>query len=677
MRQRNEARSAERLAGFALLACGVLAIVNLPHGDLPLGWLLAWTMPAALFGMMRQRTHRPWIRAVAASVTQVVAFAVALRYVGSLSRPAILACTILPPLAFVAVRRREADAALGLFLSFCVLLVGVILGGIKVPILAAYGVCACLALRSETHLAVLAVSRDNRWRPARARAAGPVLVTALLVAIPCLFAAFAFDRTLAWIPSPLRGNDSDHSAETNASSGPRRAGLDDSFDLGGGGILADMAGEQLVLAKMDDGTAMPNDLYLRSGFFAKAHLDRWEPGRLRPVGDPAHFDHVLRRPLRGAPVRTLEIERFAGARNFVFVPPTATSLRGLPQLQIDPEQMWLRQLPNSEQTDYAVSYQDLQGPGSRDLLDRGAIQLGLLDMPAGFGDADRERYMQLLDRWGVSGTAWEIASRIADGLAAHCRYDRVEPTGPYRQALDNFLFNEGDRRGYCMYFASAAALMLRLKGVPCRIGVGLYGGDPDRAERAARIYGSQHAHAWVEIPYSGRGYVVFDPTPPDERGQRMPSRMDEGKGEDPELAAAATNGAGFWWGLVDFLTQPWLLISVLVLAIAAMMWPGGKTAEPRIVLPRSIQTARRLLVRILRTLSEAGHLRSRGQTLEQFSAILRSRDRLEPAVNAAFVAYQEVRFGGRQYDVSRETVLLAGLEAATQAEPWVPGEPQS
>ena len=57
--------------------------------------------------------------------------------------------------------------------------------------------------------------------------------------------------------------------------------------------------------------------------------------------------------------------------------------------------------------------------------------------------------------------------------------------------------------------------MLRMLSVPCRIGVGLYGGVPtDRAD--TRSYGSQHAHAWVEIPLQGRGWVIFDPTPPAE-----------------------------------------------------------------------------------------------------------------------------------------------------------------
>ena len=103
-------RTAEYAAALALLACGALAIANLPHSDLPLGWLVAWTAPATFFGCLRRRPQRPWLRAVAASATQIIAFALALKYAGSLSQPAILACTISPPLACVIVRRRDADA---------------------------------------------------------------------------------------------------------------------------------------------------------------------------------------------------------------------------------------------------------------------------------------------------------------------------------------------------------------------------------------------------------------------------------------------------------------------------------------------------------------------------------------------------------------------------------------
>jgi len=675
MSRSGKTHAAARLAALALFACAALAIFNLPRQDLPAGWLLAWTAPAALFGCMRHHTNRPWLRACAAALAQIVAFLVAMRYLGALSQPAILACTILPPLAFVTVRRRDADAALGLFLSFCVLLVGIILGGTHLELLVAYGVCACISLRSESHLTVLAISSSKRSRTNPAMAMRPVLLTGFAVAIPCLFIAFATDRILAAIPSPL-GHTPTSGAPKTARSEISQPGLDNAFDLDSGDLLTNLAGQRLLQASTRDGSPMPTDLYLRSGFFATAHLDRWELGQLRLMraspNSPAE-DRQLQEGMRGVPEQWLEIKRFAGARNFVFVPPTATTLRAVPGLQWDPIRMWLRQDRQAERSDYQVTYQDLLEPGPRDKIDPAAEQLDLLQLPIEFRGVTHRRYLNLLEQWDATGPPWHIAQRIATGLAGHCLYERTKPIGPYKHALDNFLFSEIDRRGYCMHFASAAALMLRLRGVPCRIGVGLYGGN--RVDDQTRVYGSQHAHAWVEIPLEGRGYVVFDPTPPDERGQRMTRQLDDAQDDTSEDVAADTASGQFWSGLVAFVMQPWFLALILLVAIAATMWPGN-SARPsqHITLPRSIRTARRVLVRILRSLAESGHLRERGQTLEQFSAVLANRGRLAADVATAFRTYQEVRFGGLEYDASREGKLLSGLEAAMATTPWLPNE---
>ena len=136
------------------------------------------------------------------------------------------------------------------------------------------------------------------------------------------------------------------------------------------------------------GEPVPTDLYLRSGFFAQPELHRWRIGTLRLERRPNQFDHKLRRRQLGVPIKWLEVERFAGARNFVFVPPHAIEVRAVPGLEIDRDRMWLRQSKNSEQTDYAVAYQDLPGPQRGDFPDPRGQQLGLLTMPTGLDRPD-------------------------------------------------------------------------------------------------------------------------------------------------------------------------------------------------------------------------------------------------------------------------------------------------
>ena len=84
--------------------------------------------------------------------------------------------------------------------------------------------------------------------------------------------------------------------------------------------------------------------------------------------------------------------------------------------------------------------------------------------------------------------------------------------------LAEFLFDK--KKGYCEYFASAAAVLLRLQGVPTRYVKG-FGVGPQNFVPGG--YGvSDHyliresdAHAWVESYIEGAGWVEADPTPPD------------------------------------------------------------------------------------------------------------------------------------------------------------------
>jgi hypothetical protein len=65
------------------------------------------------------------------------------------------------------------------------------------------------------------------------------------------------------------------------------------------------------------------------------------------------------------------------------------------------------------------------------------------------------------------------------------------------------------RQGYCQYYATTMAILLRELGVPTRLAQGFLPGDRDRTTE--RLYFSG-AHAWVEVYFPGYGWVEFDPT---------------------------------------------------------------------------------------------------------------------------------------------------------------------
>jgi transglutaminase-like putative cysteine protease len=86
--------------------------------------------------------------------------------------------------------------------------------------------------------------------------------------------------------------------------------------------------------------------------------------------------------------------------------------------------------------------------------------------------------------------------------------------------LEDFLFVQ--RAGHCEYFASAAAILLRLAGVPTRYVNGFLGGEWN-SMRGAITVRENRAHSWVEAYLGNEGWVRVDATPPMRRPARMSS----------------------------------------------------------------------------------------------------------------------------------------------------------
>ncbi|MGH9432478.1 MAG: transglutaminase TgpA family protein [Terriglobia bacterium] len=107
---------------------------------------------------------------------------------------------------------------------------------------------------------------------------------------------------------------------------------------------------------------------------------------------------------------------------------------------------------------------------------------------------------------------YDRALAIQDYLRSHYGYTLdprgIEPSDP----IGSFLFTA--RQGYCEYFASAMAIMLRTRGVPARIVNGFQTGsyNPVGGDFVVR---ARDAHSWVEVYFPDYGWMAFDPTPAD------------------------------------------------------------------------------------------------------------------------------------------------------------------
>jgi hypothetical protein len=106
---------------------------------------------------------------------------------------------------------------------------------------------------------------------------------------------------------------------------------------------------------------------------------------------------------------------------------------------------------------------------------------------------------------------WELVARVHHYLLDGRRFrytTNPPPAGPF--PLVDFLLR--GHAGYCQHFAGAAALLLRLVGVPARVVVGFATGVPEPGGRFT--VRDVDAHAWIEVYFQGIGWVAFNPTPP-------------------------------------------------------------------------------------------------------------------------------------------------------------------
>ena len=133
-----------------------------------------------------------------------------------------------------------------------------------------------------------------------------------------------------------------------------------------------------------------------------------------------------------------------------------------------------------------------------------------------------DRYLQLQTNY--PGRVKELTSSIVQSSLT--QYDKVEAIinflkgFPYNlkiaappsdaDGVDYFLFT--GKSGYCTYYASAMAVMLRSIGIPTRLAVGFLPGQFDQKTQSY-IVRDRDYHAWTEVYFADKGWITFDPTP--------------------------------------------------------------------------------------------------------------------------------------------------------------------
>jgi transglutaminase-like putative cysteine protease len=269
----------------------------------------------------------------------------------------------------------------------------------------------------------------------------------------------------------------------------------------------------------------------------------------------------------------------------------------------------------------------------------------------------------MLERSGY-GEVYALAQRLA--AQSPTPYDFARRVERYLNS-DEFTYDEQaadrplpipafllrDHAGYCQHFSGAMALLLRMGGVPARVVGGFSAGQFVR-ERREYVVRDLDAHSWVEVWFSGIGWVTFDPTPSEApaRSQAAQSGLtDPGVVPGgPQPSGAVRGGADLGPGGVAASLDAGDDSSPLI-ALAALLGAGGAALGGWGLWRRRDRLRRRRaqgldepeLDELERALRRTGRPLAAGTTLLQ----LESRYAHSPGLRAYVRAIAERRYGGR------------------------------
>jgi hypothetical protein len=135
------------------------------------------------------------------------------------------------------------------------------------------------------------------------------------------------------------------------------------------------------------------------------------------------------------------------------------------------------------------------------------ITAAYLQLPASLPQRVRDLAGRLAEG---AANPYSVAIRIQNYLRLTYPYTLTVPPPPSgRDVTDYFLFEAPG--GFCSYYATAMAVMLRTQGIPARVVTGYATGTYDYNRQAYAVT-SGSAHAWVEVYFPGFDWVEFEPT---------------------------------------------------------------------------------------------------------------------------------------------------------------------
>jgi hypothetical protein len=317
---------------------------------------------------------------------------------------------------------------------------------------------------------------------------------------------------------------------------------------------------------------------------------------------------------------------------------------------------------------------------------------GHASVPTTWTDEDKQHYLAMPDDPRYAQLSNQIVRDmdprfVGDDLMKALALKRyLEQNGFYSLAektlvgsdpTAKFLF--GAKRGYCVHFAHAMALLLRSQGIPSRVALGYAVQTRRHGAGSSLLILGNDAHAWPEMYLEGVGWVTMDvypehsdepPSPPVD--EDLETTLGELARKDPTGGHAADPHT--------HLEIPWELLGDLVLGLVAAALAGAYGIK----LVRRVRrgSSRTIYIGVLDRFSDLGHAREIGETRERHAARLATlspsfgkltREHLRGALGAPPVPLAQFRELARhtRAEIRRSTPFLRRVRAALHPIGWL------
>jgi transglutaminase-like putative cysteine protease len=395
------------------------------------------------------------------------------------------------------------------------------------------------------------------------------------------------------------------------------------------------------------------DVYRKSRWFDVSTKDAILPAQSAPFGGYLVGRMNLFRvgePGRGR-TKEMLIRHESGIRDAMFTPLGVLSLEAPTTMLMRDDHGIVYPTDSRASLSYRIDYEDwhaAEAPG-------GQQAARMLEVPPQLNP----RIRQLADTlFAQRKTTAEKIDAVVNHFQTHYTYSLGLDAPLDRDKLEYFLLESTS--GYCEYFASGAAILLRLAGVPTRYVTGFLVTERDPGEEAwvARY---MDAHAWVEAWDRERSqWCIVEATVRD--GLATPAADNKPKQADGVTGSLLIRQLwndlyeyGFFGALAWALQYGGLptISFVLAVVVAAMLWWAYRHVRPRRLHPfgspdtPELAALHKVLARMDRRVRKAGSRRDLYETLQAFARRLRELDRgdgLWTRLSDWYLEYATVRY---------------------------------